>query len=111
MEKCRDGSIVLVTTLKRSYKKVMFSQASVCSWGGGGSQVTITHDALDITVPTPPPRQTLDLGNHPPLLLASSGDHLRPVQTCELPPLVPTPMSDGKCAVRNLLECFLVISE
>ena len=54
VQKCKDGSIVLVTIRK---KRNVGKKVSVYSRGWGSSQVTITHDALDITVdlPTPPP--------------------------------------------------------
>ena len=89
----------------------MFSQAFVCS-RGGVPHVTITHDALDPTVPTPP------------LLLTSGNHHWRPVQTCSLEDLPSPPPHNqyfhlvvvikactvGKRAVRILLECFFVLS-
>ena len=40
----------------------MFSQVSFCSHG---VHVTITHDVLDLTVPTLPLHQTWDLGTYP----------------------------------------------
>ena len=92
------------------------------------SLVTITHDALDLTVQGPPSSpsfpQTSDLGPpqlHPPapatLLLTSGGHHWRPGQTC---PLEDLPISLGATSGRShwstydlqravciLLECFL----
>ena len=58
----------IFTTRQQSSGRVMFSLVSVCHsvqclcvWGG--PHVTITHDALDITV------------QPPPLVLTSSGGH------------------------------------
>ena len=55
---------------------------SVHRWG---SNVTITHDALDLTEQPPPPFPKM--GTHwtgTPLLVVSDGQHWRPVQTCSL---------------------------
>ena len=41
----------------------MFSQASVCGQEGGGSHVTVIHDALDLTVQGPPDTKH---GTYPP---------------------------------------------
>ena len=68
---------------KRNSGKVMFLQASVCPWGGGGSK---SHD-MGPGYPTRPP--TWDL------LLTSSGHHWRPVQTCLLEDLPPIPHQIG----------------
>ena len=45
----------VITAYQRSCGKVMFSQLCVCCLSGD-AHVTITHDALDLTVqPTPSP--------------------------------------------------------
>ena len=97
------------TARQRSCGKVMFSVMSVCqsfcSWGR--SHVTITYDALDLTIQTPLPTQTWDLtvqGLHghgiplyrnpslttwPALLVTSGSQDWGPVQTCSLGPLLP----------------------
>ena len=52
---------------------------SVYRGGGVGSHVTITHDALDLTVPIPPLTYDLLTYTPPPeidLLLTSGGDHM-----------------------------------
>ena len=63
----------------------MFSQMSVCHSVQGVPYVTITHDALDLTV-SPPwslAFPTSDMGPPTPrLLLISGGQHWRPFQTC-----------------------------
>ena len=67
----------------------MFSVVSVCPLGFG-SHVTITQDALDLTLQDPPP--VLDPIPGPPytgtwlqpLLALPSGQDWRPVQTCSL---------------------------
>ena len=78
----------------------MFSVVSVCSLG---AHVTITHDALDLTVQGPPaPALALPslgppctdtppqrLASHP-LLVTSGGQDWRPVQTCSLEYLTPS---------------------
>ena len=50
--------------------------------------MTITHDALDLTVQLPPPQPCpLDIRHGTParaLLVTSSGPHWRPVQACSL---------------------------
>ena len=56
---------------------------SVILLTGGGPYMTITYDALDLTVqgrlqPNPPPPRPEDS----PLLLTSGGHYWRPVQTC-----------------------------
>ena len=75
--------------------------------------VTLTHDALDLTVQHPPPLpgplprhltvdphpQTLDLGSHLPLTYC--GQQWRPVQTCSRPTVCKRP-------VRIQLKCFLL---
>ena len=78
---------------------VVFVRHSV--HGVGGINVTITHNALDLTVQppasSPPPPRTSELGppslpppprhqtwnqpSHGPLLVASGGHHWRPAQT------------------------------
>ena len=63
--------------------------------GEWGPHVTITHDALDLTVkalpqtwdmgtPQPQPPQTWDMGipHSAPMLVTSGGHHWRPVETC-----------------------------
>ena len=71
----------------------------ICLFGGvgAGGPMTITHDELNLTVPTPN-TQTWDLGTFPPLcppdtrpgylsfhlLLTCGGRHWRPAQTCSL---------------------------
>ena len=65
----------------------MFSLAFVCLQGRGGPHVTITHDALDLTVQPPLPHrhQTWAPPGPPTPLLMTSHDHFwRPVQTCSL---------------------------
>ena len=90
--------------------------------GGGGPHVTITHDALNVTVqgPSPPTRDMGPPGLSPfHLLVTSDSNYWRPGQTCSLenPPTLPVLTSGGmltkvhtvgKWAVRILLECFLV---
>ena len=46
----------------------MFSVVSVHHSVHGGSHVTITNDALDLTVPQPQPLQAPDMGPHQPFL-------------------------------------------
>ena len=70
---------------QRRSGKLMFSQMSVCHSVQGVPYVTITHDALDLTVSPPwsPAFPTSDLGPPiPHLLLISGGQHWRPFQTC-----------------------------
>ena len=85
--------------------------------------MTITHDALNLTVQGPSP-PTRDMGPPPGLspfhlLVTSDSNYWRPGQTCSLenPPTLPVLTSGGmltkvhtvgKWAVRILLECFLV---
>ena len=47
-----DSSEIIFTARQQSCRKVMFWQTGV---QGGGPHVTITHDALDITVQAPRP--------------------------------------------------------
>ena len=81
----------------------MFAAMSVCHSVHRGSDMTIIHDALDLTV-QPTLSQTWDMGPHAPsthphpqtwalrdpqsrpgpLLLTSAGHHWRPVETCSL---------------------------
>ena len=77
----------IVTARRRSCGKVMFSVVSVCAQGGGECHVTITNDALDLTVqglppcPSPPSVMVAKAGDlfklvhfrTPPSLLTSSG--------------------------------------
>ena len=66
----------------------MFLQECVCLLGGGDPHVTITDDALDLTVQVPHPLSPPDIRLGTPLtsdvgtLLVTSGDHWRPVQAC-----------------------------
>ena len=77
----------------------------VCHSIQGKSHVTITHDALDLTVqlPTPPPPlyKVQSLG-----LPCTGGQDWRPVQTCSLKG--PPTYGQHKRAVCILLEYFLV---
>ena len=87
---------------------------------GGGSHVTITHDALDLNVQPialPPPHRALALLL--PLLLTSGGQDWVLVQTCSLedftvqpPPLVLKSggwiLMMGQRVVGTLLECSFV---
>ena len=95
---------MIITVYHRSCGKVMFSLVFVHT---GGTHVTITQDALDLTVqvsPGPSPhtsghktRDHLAPALHPPdirhgplqPLVTSSGHHWRPGETCsfEEPPL------------------------
>ena len=108
----------------------------VCLYTGGeGSHVTNIHDAFDLTVLISPPPD-MDLGAYPKALLDMGPvylppppprpgywhlvvHHWRPVQTCSLADLSPSPTPPhlmvgtktrmvGKQTVRILLECFLV---
>ena len=63
----------------------------------GGSYVTITHEALDLTVqkasiPDAPLQdsRTLDITVQAPLLVTSGDHHWRPIQTCSLQDPSPT---------------------
>ena len=78
---------------QRSCGKVMFSQVCQSVYkGGGGSHVTITHAALDLTVhrpspPTPPLARNMRQGDPTTLstqLVTSADHHVRPVQACSL---------------------------
>ena len=66
--------IFFITARQWSYGKVIFCRG--VSLLRGGSHVTITHDALALTVPTIPLRKTWDLGTYLP---SAAG---RSVQTC-----------------------------
>ena len=75
--------LLIVTALQRSWLKLILSLTSVCSHGG--LHVTITHDALDLTVQGQPWILDLRDGILPspgPLLVTSSGHHRAPLQTC-----------------------------
>ena len=86
----------------------------------GGAHVTITHDALDLTVQ---PLPTSNMNPEDPLTRTSltSDIWLPSLETCSnmfiRPHCVGPPGSDWrsyrqrKRAVRVLLECFLVINE
>ena len=63
---------------------------SFCSWGGG-SHVTITFDALDLTVQAPRSPHGLGIS----LVVTSDGHYWRPVQTCSLHD--PTPFLLHRC--------------
>ena len=88
----------------------------VClSFCSGGSHVTITHDALDLTVHPPTDMGPHSTGTSP--AVTSGGHHWRPVQTCSLQNLPPPVLTSGdywsmyvwrKWAVSILVECFLV---
>ena len=68
----------------KKFEKVMFLQVSVILFRGG-SGVTITRDALDLTIQSLLGHGTLPTGTAPPhLLVTSGGHHWRPVQTCSL---------------------------
>ena len=67
--------VEFITARKRSCEKVMFSQASVCSQEVGQVTSNVSWDKSHGRMP--PGHQTLG-----PLLVASGGDHWRPVQTC-----------------------------
>ena len=93
----------------------MFSVVSVHHSVHGGSHVTITHDALDITVqglsplPSPPPDPPASKN-----LVAITGNlfklvHLRTHLNQYLHLVATKTCMVGKRAVRILLECFLVI--
>ena len=66
----------------------MFSLVSVYLFTGGvagGPHVTITHDALELTVQAAPLASTSSGPSPGPLLVISGGHHCKPVQTysCE----------------------------
>ena len=83
----------------------MFSLClSVILFEGEESPVTITHDALGLTVQGPPlDMRVCVLG---PLLVASDGHHKKPVKTCS----VQDTCTIGASRQYALLECFLVSS-
>ena len=97
---------------------------SVCHsvHGGGGGHVTITHNALDLTVQgctaMPPGHQTWKPQPQPwpSLLVTSGGHHWTPVQASSFEDLpephlvlaIEAPYGWRKRAVRILLECFTV---
>ena len=83
------GSII-ITARQRSCRKVMFSLVSVCLFTGG-PHMTITHDALDLTVQGP---HLLDIRHGPP-----SSPALDPTprhQTLD-PPSLAWPPLDMRC--------------
>ena len=111
----RANKCVLITARQRSCGKAMFSYVSVYQSVNqsvcpqGGLHVTITHDALNLTVQPP----TSNMGT--PLLETSGDHHWRIVKTCSLEDphqywhLVATEACTvGKQAVCILLGCFLV---
>ena len=52
---------------------------------GIGHHVTITHDALNLTVQLPPPEHGASLDrDSAPLIVASGGHYWRPIQMCLL---------------------------
>ena len=90
--------MLLVNSRQRSCWKVIFSVVSV-RHSGGGSHVTIIHDALEVTVQDPQPQlhhappPDIRHGTPPrdqvwnplcPPLVTHSGHHWRPVQTVHL---------------------------
>ena len=70
----------LITTRQPSWGRKVFSRGCL-STGGGGSKVTITYDALDLTVQGPWPLCRVPSSI---LLVTSGGQDWRPVQTCPL---------------------------
>ena len=113
----------------------MLREGDVFSWclclyprGRGGSHVTTTLNALDLTVQDLSPQPWLQL--HPldirhltpkptpphirhrtptdPLLVTSGGHHWRPVQTCSAQLVATEARMVGKRLVQTPLECFLV---
>ena len=116
----------MITDGQRSYGKVMFSVESVClSTGGGGSHVTITHDALT-SLYSPPARlpsylQTWDLAIPGPRPLPASNIWWTSMETYSklFTSGSQAVLTSGdywcmygelKRAARILLECFLVHS-
>ena len=103
----------IFTFRNSSCGKVMFSQPSVCSGGGGFWRDRYITCIMDIPYPLldiPYPWDTL-----PPPLLTSGGHLWTSVQTCSLKALSPPNGTDIyrwllKQAVSILLECFLVVS-
>ena len=91
----------------------------VCLSVHRGPHLTITHDALGLTVQGPPPAlppPNIDMGppqSHP-LLVISGDHHWKPVQTCSFDDSTGTAIwwskhkKVGKRAVCILLKCFLV---
>ena len=81
-----------ITSRQQNWGKVMFSQVSVCHSVWGSPHVTITLDALDLTVQVPlalfPSPSDIWPGTpwpHPkpcPLWVTTGCHHWRPVQTC-----------------------------
>ena len=69
--------------LATAHQEVMLSLMPVCS---RGFHVTITHNALDLTIEVPHRHQIWD-----PMLVTSGGHHWKPVQTCSFED--PTPIS------------------
>ena len=79
----------------------MFSQASVCPWGrevGGLGNIKCIRDRSHGRVPPRRvrwvPSWASNLRTYP-LLVASGGDHWRPVQTCSFGDLAPGVISGG----------------
>ena len=92
--------LFLLFTSRKLHKIVMFSQASVCSRGGGGRwgagvgdmhygifhMVGLPPSPGHIHPPTPTYRPTpLHMSMPAPLLVTSGGEHWRPVQNCSPP--------------------------
>ena len=91
----------------RSSGKVMFSVVSVCHSVHGGSHVTITHNALNLTVESPS-----DMGPPAPVPAPPSsitGDLFKLVNLATPHPPPSEVFMVGKLVVRILLECFLVL--
>ena len=121
----------IFTARQRSCGKVMFSVMSICL-SMGGPYVTITHNALDLTIYEPFSVYVTSNGSLPQPLLYTVQEPLAPVPPGmdELlqfgprlqPPPRPPPIPDmpelghneahmvGKWAVDILLECFFVFN-
>ena len=96
--------LLTFTARQRSCGKVMFSLAFVCLQGRGGPHVTITHDALDLTVqPTHPPAYDISW----PFLETCSNLFTWGLLH-QYWHLVAKADMAGKRTIRILLECSLV---
>ena len=103
---CFNVNIFFITTHQQNCEKVTFSVVRVCLFTGG--HVTVTHDALNLTI-------------QGPLLTCSSLFNLNPTSQgpsdmsdlFNLDPTVlgasPRSHTVGKWSARIPLECFLVI--
>ena len=80
---------LFITARKRSCGKVMFSVVSVCHFVRRGSHVSITnhHTGTPYLCTRNAPSQS---SPHPALLMASGGQHWKPVETCSLEDHPPT---------------------